>query len=46
MSALDSTVRKNIFSQVLLGICEKKTRVLVTHSVDFLHLADRILILN
>jgi ABC-type proline/glycine betaine transport system ATPase subunit len=46
VSALDAEVRKNVFEQVFLGIIKNKTRILVTHSIDFLHLADKILIMK
>jgi ABC-type nitrate/sulfonate/bicarbonate transport system ATPase subunit len=46
ISALDAHVRKEIFTQVFNGICRSKTRVLVTHSVDFLHLSDKIVVLK
>ena len=46
ISALDVHVRKAIFHQVLQGLLKDKTRVLVTHSVDFLHLADRIVVMD
>lgn len=46
ISALDADVRKKVFQQVFQGLLAKKTRVLVTHSIDFLHLADKIVILK
>ena len=46
ISALDANVRKLIFKQVFQGLLKKKTRVLVTHAIDFLHLADRICVLK
>ena len=46
ISALDATVRKNIFKQVFNGICKEKTRILVTHAIDFIHLCDRIVIMD
>lgn len=46
VSALDCSVRKLIFHQVFAGICKDKTRVLVTHAIDFIHLADRIVIVK
>lgn len=46
ISALDANVRKNIFKQVFDGICKDKTRILATHSVDFLHLCDKIVIME
>ncbi len=46
LSALDANVKKNVFQQLIQGVCKDKTRVMVTHALDFLHLADRICIMN
>ena len=46
ISALDSNVKKKVFEQVLLGELKHKTRVLVTHAVDFIDRADRIIIME
>ena len=46
ISALDADVRKKVFKQVFQGLLRSKTRILVTHSIDFLHLADKIVILK
>jgi ABC-type proline/glycine betaine transport system ATPase subunit len=46
ISALDVHVRKEIFNEVINGICQKKTRVLVTHAVDYLHLSDKIVVMK
>ena len=46
ISALDANVRKKIFKQVFQGTLSKKTRVLVTHAIDFLHLTDRIIVMK
>jgi ABC-type bacteriocin/lantibiotic exporter with double-glycine peptidase domain len=46
ISALDANVKKKIFENVFLGELRKKTRVLVTHAVDFLHLVDTIILLK
>jgi len=46
ISALDTQTRKKIFEQVFQGLLKDSTRVLVTHAVDFVHLADRIVIMN
>ena len=46
ISALDSNVKKKVFEQVLLGELKHKTRVLVTHAVDFIDKADRIIIME
>ena len=46
ISALDAHVRKMIFKKVFCDILKDKTRILVTHAVDFVHLADRIVIMD
>lgn len=46
ISALDANVKKKIFEEVFQGLLRNKTRILVTHAVDFLHLADRIVIMQ
>ena len=46
ISALDANVRKRIFYEVFQGCLKEKTRILVTHSIDFLHLADRIVVIH
>ena len=46
ISALDANVRKQIFDQVFCGLMKDKTRILVTHAVDFIHLADHIIIMK
>lgn len=46
ISALDANVKKKIFLNVFLNKFKNKTRVLVTHAVDFLHLVDRIILLH
>jgi len=46
ISALDASVRKKIFQNVILGHLRSKTRLLVTHAIDFIHLADSIVIMD
>lgn len=46
ISALDANVRKNIFRQVFEGVAKSRTRILATHAVDFIHLSDKIIIMN
>jgi len=46
ISALDASVRKKIINNVILGHLRLKTRVLVTHAIDFIHLADKIIIME
>ena len=44
ISALDANVKKRIFKLVFMRKLADRTRVLVTHAVDFLHLADSIIL--
>jgi len=46
ISALDAIVRKKIFNQVFNGLLKGKTRILVTHSIDFVPLADRVVFIK
>lgn len=46
ISALDSNVKKKIFNQVFMNEMRTKTRVLVTHAVDFIDKVDRIIIME
>lgn len=46
ISALDANVKKKIFLNVFLKKFKSKTRILVTHAVDFLHLVDNIVLLK
>ena len=46
ISALDANVKKKIFKHVFLDKFKEKTRVLVTHAIDFLHLVDSIILLK
>ena len=46
ISALDTQTRKKIYDQVFQGILKDKTRILVTHAVDFINLADKIVIMK
>lgn len=46
ISALDANVKKKIFQNVFMDKFRDKTRLLVTHAIDFLHLVDRILVLS
>jgi ATP-binding cassette subfamily C (CFTR/MRP) protein 1 len=46
ISALDANVKKSIFENVFMGELKNKTRILVTHAADFLHLADKVLLLK
>lgn len=46
ISALDSHVKKDIFHQVFQGFLKDKTRILITHAVDFIHLVDRVIVIQ
>lgn len=46
ISALDANVKKKIFKNVFIEKFKQKTRVLVTHAIDFLHLVDSIILLK
>lgn len=46
ISALDSNVKKKVFDNLFLGELKHKTRILVTHAVEFLHKVDRIIIME
>ena len=46
ISALDAHVRKNIINNVVNGMLKEKTRILVTHAIDFIHMADKIVIMD
>jgi ABC-type multidrug transport system fused ATPase/permease subunit len=46
ISALDASVRKNIIENVLMNKLADKTRILVTHAIDFVHHADTLIIMD
>jgi len=46
LSALDAVVKKKVFKQVINGLLRNKTRILVTHAVEYIHLADRIVLMK
>ena len=46
MSALDSNVKKKIFNKLLMKYLKGKTRILITHAVDFLKRVDRIIVMK
>ena len=46
ISALDVKVRKNIVNNVINGILKEKTKILVTHAIDFIHMADKIVMMD
>lgn len=46
ISALDTKTRKKIFQRVFRGMLENKTRILCTHAIDFVHLADKVVVMK
>jgi len=46
LSALDANVKKKIFVNVFMRKLKDKTRILVTHALDFIHLADNIIVMQ
>ena len=46
ISALDANVKKKVFKRVFNGAMKHKTRILVTHAIDFLDQVDRIVIME
>jgi ABC-type bacteriocin/lantibiotic exporter with double-glycine peptidase domain len=46
LSALDSRVSKQILKETVLGHLRFKTRILITHNLNYLKYADRVLVLD
>jgi len=46
ISALDSNTRKKVFKRVFQNMLKKKTRILATNAIDFVHLADKVIVLK
>lgn len=46
LSSLDSHVKREIFDKVILHKLSDKTRVLVTHAIEYLPKADRIIVMD
>ena len=46
ISALDSNVKTKIFEDVIIEEFKNKTRILVTHSVEFAYKADKIIVMD
>jgi len=46
ISALDVRVRRAVFMNCILKHLKEKTRILITHSIDFLSLADKIIMMD
>ena len=46
ISALDVQVRKDICKEVLFGLMKDKTRILATHAVEVVEMADHVIIMK
>jgi ATP-binding cassette subfamily C (CFTR/MRP) protein 1 len=46
ISALDAHVKRSIFDNVICGMLEDKTRILVTHSIDLIHPLDTVMLMK
>lgn len=46
LSAVDAKVGKQLFEDCVCGILNNKTRVLVTHQLQYVKVADRIVVMN
>ena len=46
LSALDAKIRDKIMHNCIMKYLQNKTRILVTHSLDYLYLMDRIILLK
>jgi ATP-binding cassette subfamily C (CFTR/MRP) protein 1 len=46
ISALDASVRKKVIMNLILKFIRNKTRVLVTHAIDFIHLSDKVILMQ
>jgi ATP-binding cassette subfamily C (CFTR/MRP) protein 1 len=46
ISALDASVRKKVIMNLILKFIRNKTRVLVTHAIDFIHLSDKVILME
>ena len=46
ISALDANVRKKVFAQLFTNVLKDKTRILVTHAVEWMHLADKVILME
>lgn len=46
LSALDAHVKKKVFDDVFCKELSNKTRILITHAVDFLDQVDKIIVME
>ena len=46
ISAVDAIVKRKIMNNVIHGYLKDKTRVLVTHAIDVLDTADKIVLID
>lgn len=46
LSAVDAHVGKHLFEECIRGFLQHKTRILVTHQLQFLPLVDRVIVMD
>lgn len=46
ISALDASVRRKIIMNLIMKFLNNKTRILVTHAIDFIHLCDKVILMD
>ena len=46
VATLDVSVRNRLFKNLFLNKLSNKTRVLVTHSVEYMHLVDHVVVMS
>jgi len=46
ISALDPKTRRKVFKRVFQNMLKNKTRILATNAIDFVHLADKVIVLK
>ena len=46
ISALDASVRRKIIMNLIMKFLQSKTRILVTHAIDFIHLCDKVVLMD
>jgi ATP-binding cassette subfamily C (CFTR/MRP) protein 1 len=46
LSALDAHVKREVFDKVCCSELQNKTRILVTHAIDYLDRVDRIIVMK
>ena len=46
ISTLDAQTRSKIVDKVIQGTLKRKTRILVTHAIEYARIADRVVVMN